>query len=110
MVRIMEATVLQINKSPPELVNVSALTIDLTNDEVRQVKHVSSYREAERTGHRLARRLEQHAVCIYGLRAILERMGSKILPILYYRLVLKQLFSLSGEGCHGLKDEMSITS
>ena len=56
----------------------------LTNDEVWEVKHISSDSKAERTRHRLARRLEQHAVRIHGLRTVLERMRGEALPVFYY--------------------------
>jgi hypothetical protein len=62
---------------------------NFTNNEIRQVEHISPDGKTECARYWVARWLEQNAVRVDALRAVLKSMGSEILPVFNYRLVFK---------------------
>lgn len=62
---------------------------NITDDEVWQVEHISSYCKTERACYWVARRFEQNRMRIYALSAVLKSVGSEILPVFNHRLVFE---------------------
>jgi len=60
-----------------------------TNDEVWEIEHIPPYCKTERARYGVTRWLEQDAVGIYALSAVLKGMRSEVLPVFNHRLIFE---------------------